>query len=298
MSQENEKLGPPWTTLKILRWTEGYFAKNEIDNPRFEAELLLAHALGMQRIMLYANYERALQPDELNHYRAMVKRRAAQEPVAYITGTRGFWTIELNTDARALIPRPDTEALVSRALDYLPKGSTARVVDVGTGTGAVALALATERPDISVLALDVSAEALSLARENTERLELTSRLTLIESDLLGALPAGWEDVDVIVSNPPYVGLSEKDVMGEEVKMYEPELALYAGEDGLDVIHKLVPQAHAALRDGGWFLCEIGYTQGKRVKAIFEQHGFQNVQITKDLSQHERVVAGQRSGAAS
>ena len=295
MSQESTKLGPPWTTLKILRWTQGYFEKNEIDNPRFEAELLLSHALDLDRMMLYAYFERPLSGEELDTYRAMVKRRVANEPVAYITGSRGFWSIDLKTDARALIPRPDTETLVSGALDFLPEGEKKRVLDIGTGTGAVALALAHDRPEIEVAATDISQDALALARENAAALELTERVTFFEGDLLGALSGEWASgtIDVIVSNPPYVGTSEMDLMDESVKKYEPETALYAGEDGLDVIRRLVPQAYDRLEEGGSFLCEIGFRQGAAVKELFEGQGFKEVKVLKDLGKNDRVVVGRR-----
>lgn len=295
MSQESTKLGPPWTTIKILRWTQGYFEKHGIDNSRFEAELLLSHALDLERMMLYAYFERPLEKDELDNFRAMVKRRVANEPVAYITGSRGFWSIDLKTDHRALIPRPDTETLVSGALDFLPEGEKKRVLDIGTGTGAVALALAHDRPELEVAATDISPDALSLARENADALGLTERVSFFEGDLLGALEgdAAWGSgtIDVIVSNPPYVGTSEMDLMDESVKKYEPETALYAGEDGLDIIRRLVPQVYARLDDGGHFLCEIGFAQGKAVREIFEEQGFADVKVLKDLGKNDRVVLG-------
>lgn len=295
MSTSKEKLGPPWTTLKILTWTIGYFEKHGLDNPRVDAEFLLSHALGLERIMLYAHFDRPLERDELDRFRAMVKRRAQHEPVAYITGERGFWSIDLKTDARALIPRPDTETLVEQALERLPEGAARRVVDVGTGSGAIALAIAHDRPEVEVAATDVSAEALALARENAEALSLTDRVTLLKGDLLDALPGGWRDPapDMIVSNPPYVGEGERDVMGQDVLAHEPHQALFAGEDGLDILRRLVPQSFEALTPGGWLLCEMGYRQGEAVRALFEQSGFEQVELYSDLGGNERVVAGQK-----
>ncbi len=293
MSQQNQKLGPPWTTLKILNWTIGYFERNDIPNPRFDAEMLLSHALGFERIMLYAHFDRPLDKDELSKVRAMIKRRAEHEPVAYITGSRGFWTIELKTDPRALIPRPDTETLVERALEILPEDSDARVVDIGTGSGAIALAIAEERPGARLAATDISAEALALASENAKHLDLTERVDFFEGDLFDALPDEWaqQPLDMIVSNPPYIAAGEVDEMGEDVKKHEPDGALFAGEDGLEIIRRLVPAAFARLKDEGHLLCEIGHRQRGRVVALFEEAGFIHVDVFKDLGQKDPVVVG-------
>lgn len=294
MSDSN-KLGPPWTTLKILNWTTQYFEKNGIPSPRVDAEHLLGHALGLERIMLYAHFDRPLDKDELAKIRGMVKRRAQHEPIAYITGSRGFWTIDLKTDKRALIPRPDTETLVEAALARIPAESTAKIIDVGTGTGAIALAIAHERPTCSLAATDISEDALGLAQENAAALGLTERVEFFQGDLLDALAGAWTaPVDVITSNPPYIGTDEEDVMGEDVKRFEPHQALFAGDKGLDVIEKLVPQAHANLKPDGWFLCEIGYRQADEVRAIFEGAGFCQIEVLKDLGQNDRVVLGRKA----
>jgi release factor glutamine methyltransferase len=282
------ELGPPWTILKLLTWTTRYFEARGIDSARLEAELLLSHTLGLERIMLYARFDQPLEPEELTAFRATVKRRAKREPIAYITGSKGFWTLELKTDARALIPRPDTEALVEKALERLPEGEACRVVDVGTGTGAIALSLASERPEAEVLAVDVSEDALALARENAEANGLSGRVAFAQGDLLEGV-AG--EFDVIVSNPPYVAETERGEMDADVLEWEPELALFAGEDGLAVISRLVPMAREKLKPGGSFLCEIGYRQGPEVVEIFEANGFTEVGIAKDLGSRDRVVFG-------
>lgn len=280
-----------WTTLKLLEWTTDFFSKRGIDSARLDAQLLLSHVLGISRIMLYAEFERPLSPEELDTFRALVKRRSRHEPIAYLTGSRGFWEIELKTDRRALIPRPDTETLVERALKLLPKGQAARVIDVGTGTGAIALALAHDRPELEVLATDRSAEALALAAENAEALDLTARVSLVEADLLDGVD--WRGVDMIVSNPPYIADGERGEMDADVLEFEPHSALFAGEDGLDLIRRLVPQSFEALRPGGHLLCEIGHRQGEATRALFEQAGFAEVAVLKDLGRRDRVVVGQR-----
>lgn len=288
----NEK----WTILRMLEWITGYFEKQGMESPRYEAEVLLEYALKMQRIMIYANFDRPLQPNELDVIRPMVKRRGKHEPMAYITGSRGFYNIDLKTDQRALIPRSDTETLVEAALGLLAKEDVEmlKVVDIGTGTGAIALAMVHENKKIKMAAVDVSADALSLARENAEDLGLTEQVSFYEADLFAGLPSEWVSaLDMVVSNPPYISESELDVMSKGVKEFEPNLALFADDDGLALIKRLVPEAFSALKPAGWFLCEIGFAQGSSVKSIFEQHGFEDVKVLKDLGRNDRVVMGMR-----
>ncbi|MEZ4459310.1 MAG: peptide chain release factor N(5)-glutamine methyltransferase [bacterium] len=280
-----------WTIQRILEWTTDFFRQKQLESPKLEAELLLSHVLKLNRVQLYMHWDRPLVPSELEAYRAVVKRRAMKEPVAYITGERAFWTIELKCDARALIPRNDTETLVEKALDVLGKDSAATVVDVGTGTGVVGLTLAKERPALAVTLVDISDDALALAAENTEALGLTDRVTLLKSDVLAAVPG---PVDLIVSNPPYIAESETDVMGEDVLKFEPKLALFAGKDGLDVIRRLVVESYDRLKPGGHLLFEIGYRQGVAAAALTSEAGFANVRVFKDLGGNDRVVCGQRA----
>ncbi|MGM0554835.1 MAG: peptide chain release factor N(5)-glutamine methyltransferase [Myxococcota bacterium] len=297
MSDEKQatELGPPWTTLKILRWTQGFFEdKGLVDSPRVDAEVLLAHVLGLPRIELYAAFDRPMGPDELAEYRALIKRRLAGEPVAYLTGSRGFWSIDLKTDARALIPRPETEHVVEAALDFLEEDDVdAAVIDVGTGTGAIALALADERPNIRVAATEIDPDTAALARENVEALEFGGRVEVVECDLFEEVSEDFFPADLIVSNPPYIAENERDEVMRDVHENEPHEALYAGEDGLDVIRRLVPEAAERLRSGGQLIVEIGYRQGDAVRGIFEDAGFDNVTVRKDYADHDRVVVGTR-----
>ncbi len=280
-----------WTVLKLLEWTTDFFKKRQLNAPRLEAELLLSYALGMQRIMLYASFDRPMEPSELATFRKLVKRRAAHEPVAYITGSRGFWTLDLKTDARALIPRPDSERLVELACAQLPKGAPSQALDIGTGTGAIALAIASERPQAQVIATDISDDALALARENADALGLTERVRLAQGDLFDALTSSDGPFDVIVSNPPYVGTDELALVATETREHEPHLALFAGADGLDVLRALIPQALSHLKPGGALLCEMGFRQGAAVRALFEEAGYERVVVKQDLARHDRVVMG-------
>lgn len=277
--------------LKLLNWSKGFFADRGHDSPRLDAELLLAHVLGIDRVQLYMQYDRPLGEPELAAYRALVKRRAQHEPVAYLTGTRGFWTLDLATDARALVPRPDTEVLVEEALAKIAEDAVCDVLDVGTGTGAIALAIRSERPHARVTATDVDPATLRLAEHNATTLNLD--VELVESDLFSALVG--RTFDVIVSNPPYV--ADAAELGPGVREFEPSKALFAGADGLDVIRALVRAAPAHLNAGGVLLLEIGYDQAAAVQALLADAGFSEVVVRKDYGGHDRVVGGRLSSAA-
>lgn len=255
------------------------------DTPRLDAEVLLAAALGVDRTALFLDPGREVNGPAVRAFQDAVRRRSAsREPVAYITGTRGFRHIELAVDARVLVPRPETELLVEVALELLGEGE--RVVDVGTGSGAVALALASERPDLRVLATDVSAEALAVARANARRLGLGG-VTFAHGDLL----AGVGEVDVVLSNPPYVAAGRRASLAPEITRHEPPGALFAGEDGLDVIRRLVP---AAATSGARLLAiELGEGQAAAVSALMTEAGFGEVKARRDLAGVERVVVGRR-----
>jgi release factor glutamine methyltransferase len=228
--------------------------------------------------------------EELARFKGLVKRRIGQEPMAYITGSRGFMNIELLTDARALVPRPDTETLVEEALKHLPKDQTLNILDVGTGTGAIALALLHERPQAQAVAVDLSEEALALAKENASALGLEARATFAHADLFDGL-AAQDTFDMIVSNPPYVAESERDEMGPGVVDHEPSMALFAGDDGLDILRRLIPNALPHLKPGARLLCEMGYAQGDAVRALFVDAGFTQVEVIQDINRKDRVVSG-------
>ena len=244
-----------------------------VDTPRLDAQVLLAHVLGADRSALFLAPRRELTPDEAGRFRDLVTRRwREREPVAYLTGVKGFRRLELEVDPRVLVPRPETEHLVEAALD-LPEG--ARVVDVGTGSGAVALALKDERPDLSVVATDASADALDVARANARRLGLDVEFLL--GDLLEPVDGA---VDAVVSNPPYVEAGA--ALPPEVARHEPAGALFGGDDGLDVVRRLVAQARAP-----FLALEIGEGQAPAVMSLC--HGFSDVSVVRDLAGIERVV---------
>ena len=245
------------------------------DSPRLDAELLLAHVLGVGRAGLIAAPERELEPDEARAFMDLAARRRGREPVAYILGSKGFRTIELAVDVRVLVPRPETEHVVEAALS-LPEG--ARVADVGTGSGAIALALKSERPDLSVVATDSSAAALEVARGNAARLGL--EVEFLHGDLLGPVTG---KLDAVVSNPPYVATG--DHLPPDIALHEPREALLAGPDGLDVIRRLIVAAAGV----PFLALEVGAGQAPAVAELM--NAWPRVEAVRDLAGHERVVVG-------
>jgi release factor glutamine methyltransferase len=269
---------------EVLGLATEHLAKTS-DTARLDAELLLAHALGRTRIELYTDFDRPLNETELTAYRELVARRARHEPVAYLLGEWGFRRLTLAVDARALIPRPETEIVVERCLERLRGLEAPRVLDVGTGSGAIALALADEHEGAHVTAIDVSVEALELARANAERTGLA--IELREHDLRDGLPEGpW---DLVVSNPPYVEPAELDTLMPDVREYEPHVAL-VGEGATEAVAR---SAYAVLRPGAWLVLEIGHGQAAQTLALLAGLGYGETVATKDLAGRERVVEGRR-----
>ncbi len=269
----------------MLRRSTEHLAAHGSETPRLDAELLLAHALGMERIELYMGLDRPLEPGELEEARALVARRAAREPLQYVLGSWGFRRLMLAVDRRALIPRPETEIVVERCLELLDGLAGPRVLDVGTGSGAIALAIADEHRDARVTAIDVSVDALALARENAARTGLA--VELLEHDLDDGLPEGpWE---LVVSNPPYVDPSDRSSLEPEVRDWEPPTALFGREATPGVAHG----ARGVLVEGGVLVLEVGDDQATAVVGLLESLGYGGVRTTRDLTGRERVVEGRR-----
>jgi release factor glutamine methyltransferase len=270
----------------VLRRAAEHLGKTS-ETARLDAELLLAHSLGRERIELYTDFDRPLSDAELDSYRALVARRARREPVAYILGEWGFRRLTLAVDPRALIPRPETEIVVERCIARLRSVEAPRVLDVGTGTGAIALALADELPGALVTGIDVSADALALARENVARTGLD--VELLEHDLRAGLPAGpW---DLVVSNPPYVEPDELDTLMPDVRDFEPHLALV----GRGATEAVAQAALDALEPGGWLVLEVGDGQAAAIAALLDDLGYADVATTADLTGRDRVLEGRRVG---
>ncbi|GAB1408349.1 peptide chain release factor N(5)-glutamine methyltransferase [Thermomonas brevis] len=253
-----------------------------------EAAILLAHALGRSRGWLYAHGGDALDAAAVARFHALAAARAEGEPVAYLTGRQGFWTLDLAVGPAVLVPRPETERLVELALERLPAGAAPRIADLGTGSGAIALALAKERPRARVVATDASPAALELARGNATRNGI-GNVAFREGDWLA--PLAGETFDLIASNPPYIADDDPHLSRGDLR-FEPPMALSCGADGLDAIRVIAAAAPAHLRPGGWLLLEHGWEQGPAVRALLRQAGLVEVETARDLEQRDRVTLGQ------
>jgi len=252
-----------------------------------DAQWLLAHALGQPHSWLYAHADEPVDAATTERFASLVERRHRGEPVAYLIGRRGFWKFELQVTPDTLIPRPETELLVERALELLPRDAASRVADLGTGTGAIALALAFERPRARVVATDASARALEVARSNARALRLDN-VAFAMGDWLDAL--GHARFDLIASNPPYIAAADPH-LGEGDLRFEPPSALASGRDGLDAIRRIARDAGHHLEPGGWLLLEHGFDQGGAVRSLLAAAGFEEVRTERDLEGRERVSVG-------
>jgi len=255
---------------------------------RRDAELLLMHTIARDRVYLLTHPETLLTPEQAAVYEEWIARRMRHEPVQYITGEQEFFGLTFRVTPNVLIPRPETEHLVEAALARVDRHAALRIADIGTGSGAIAVALAHALPNARITALDISPSALAVARENAERHEFGSRIRFVQSDLLDAVAGG--QFDMIVSNPPYV--AEDEDLEPQVRDYEPASALIAGPEGLDVYRRLIPQAQAALKPGGWLLLEIGHGQREALEDLLA--GWSDVSFIADLQGIPRVACAQRA----
>jgi len=258
---------------------------------RLDAESLAMHVLGQDRAYLYAHPGLELSPHELSDYSALIERRGSGEPLQYITGHQEFWRLDLRVTPAVLIPRPETEHAVEAALELLRGIQSPRVIDVGTGSGCIALALAFELPQAELEAVDISAEALDVARGNAERLGLAARVRFGRSDLLEAHLGTGPVFDMVISNPPYVGENEADKLQIEVREHEPHCALFGGQEGLDVYRRLIPQASEVLKPGGWLVMEMGYSQEHGIRGLLGN--WKELRTIPDLQGIPRVLIARR-----
>lgn len=301
--------GNPWTPIQLTRWSGAYLREKGVEGGRLDAEYILAHVLGLRRLDLYLQHDRPLLPGELDAFKGLLRRRAAREPLQHVLGSASFRGLDLLSDSRALIPRPETEVLVEEVLawsrearpDLLPPAEEGENVmgrtklllalDIGTGTGAISLSLLKEGPFGRVVATDASPQALALARANAERNGLSGALELRAGSLFGPVQEG-ERFHVVVSNPPYVPEGDKPGLAPEVRDWEPAMALFAGPEGLDVLLPLVDGVLDHLLPGGLLALEVGLGQAGRVaRAVEETGGFREIRIRPDLAGRERVVLG-------
>ncbi len=273
-----------WTILSLLEWTTEYFRSKEISTPRLDAELLLAYVLEKDRIYLYTHFDKPINFQERQKYKQLVKRRAQREPYAYIIGEKEFMSLSFKVNSSVLIPRPETELIVEQAIAIAKTKSDLRVLEIGTGSGAIAVSIAYYCKNSQVFAGDISEAALNIAVANAARHQVT--IDFRQSDLLAAF-LGDSAFDLIVANLPYIPDHEYERLMPEVREYEPRHALVAGEDGLDLYRRMIPQTSNMLNDGGSMLLEIDCEQGEKILGLLET--FPEKIVIKDYSCLDRVV---------
>ncbi len=270
-----------WTVRELLAWSRTWFEQKGVESPRLTAELLLAHVLEVARIRLYVDIERPLEKAELARYRELVQRRAKGEPVQYLVGGAEFYGRRFKVDPRALIPRPETELLVERALRHREASVPFRFLDVGCGSGIIGLTLAAERAEATGVLVDLSPDAAALARENAALLGVEGRVDVRVGDLLA--PVTGESFDVVAANLPYIPEGEKDSLAVHIREHEPHLALFSGADGLDAYRRLVPDLAGVVSPGGLVVLEHHEAHGENLPALFLATEWRDVTSERDLA---------------
>ena len=282
-----------WTIKKLLEWVTGYFEEKGVDAPRLSAELLLCHVLVLERIQLYTLYDRVVDGQQLAQLRQFVKRASEHEPIAYLVGRCEFYSLPLSITPDCLIPRPETENLVEKAISFLRNRSGSQhVLDLCTGSGCIAAAIAKNVNDSQIVATDISDAALKVAAENIEKLKLADKVKLLCGDLFNPIIEGLDDgrFDLIVSNPPYVSEAEYDGLDKNVKEYEPSSALLAGTDGLDIYKRIAKRVDGFIKPDGILMMEMGYAQGPAVHDLLEKTDtFKTITIEKDFANNDRIA---------
>jgi release factor glutamine methyltransferase len=277
------------TVLDIIKKTTEFLAGKDVENPRLNAEHLVGHALGLQRMQLYLQFERPMVESELEQIRGMVRRRGHREPLQYILGETDFFGVTLKVDRRALIPRPETEHLLSLVVAKMPQ-APATILDLGTGSGAIALGLAAHYPAAHVTALDLSADAVALARENARSLALEDRVSILQSDWFDQIAVAAK-FELIVANPPYLSEQETASTLTEVRDFEPRIALTPGTTGLEAYRLIISQAPSHLERGGLIAMETGTAQHEELARMFTSAGYSRFEFARDLAERPRYAFG-------
>ena len=286
-----------WTIQKLLQWIANYLTERNVDAPRLSAELLLSSVLQCKRIDLYARYNTVVGKEQLDELHGLVKRAGQHEPVAYLVGKTEFYSLELEITPDCLIPRPETELLVQRAIEYLrTRDGVQHVLDLCTGSGCIAVAIARHHRQARVIATDISSAGLDVAARNVATHDLDERVELLCGDLFEPLVPQLDvaPFDLIVCNPPYVSAAEYEALDKNVKDYEPRLALWAGDDGLDVYRRIVQRVDEFLKSGAPLMLEIGYAQGPAVRDLLDTTGlFAEIKIEKDQNNNDRIATARK-----
>lgn len=299
MQNQNRLRPNEWTIIKLVQWATTYFETHKIDSPRTTAEILLSHVLNSRRIDLYLNYDQPLTPDELQGFKALIKRRMNHEPVAYILGRKEFWSMDLCVTRDVLIPRPETECLVEKSLEILAAGAgvnSKRILELGTGCGAIIIALASENPRHAFWATDISINAIRIARQNALQHHLDGRIQFVAGDWFAPLDSKTGLFDLIVSNPPYIKSGDLKQLEPEIHAYEPLQALDGTTDGLDCLRHIIGSAARFLKSGGTLILEIGHDQKASLKQIIEKcNEYERIHFYQDYSGYDRILQMNKKG---
>ena len=282
-----------WSVVDLLEWTTGYFQQHGVPNPRLDAEVLLGHLLKKSRLQLYLHFEMPVFQEHLTPFRELIQKRIAHTPVSYLTNRKEFMSLDFYVDERVLIPRPETEQLVETILTA-ETGNVQRLLELGTGSGVIATSLAVQQAEWEIVATDISEPALAVARKNAEIHACTAQIQFLSGDLfepVAALSANGEaPFDWIVCNPPYIKNTERDTLHPDVRDHEPEIALFAGDDGLDVIRRLIAEAPTYLAPMGKLILEIGATQANTLRTLLAaESAYATYKLFKDYAGKERIV---------
>lgn len=282
-----------WRVVDLLNWTTQYFEQHGIPNPRLDAEVLLAHLLEKSRLQLYLHFEMPVFQEHLTPYRELIKKRIEHTPVSYLTNRKEFMSLDFYVDERVLIPRPETEQLVETILRE-KTGNSERLLELGTGSGVIATSLAVHQPEWEIIATDISEPALAVAQKNAETHAHAAQIKFLTGDLFEPIkainPAGNIQFDWIVCNPPYVKKTEWDTLSPDIRDYEPEIALFAGDDGLAVIRRLIAEAPEYLAPNGKLILEIGETQADTVRPLIDaEPAYCTYKLLKDYAEKERIL---------
>jgi len=294
-----------WTIQKLLNWVVEYFTNKGVDSPRLSAELLLSHVVGLKRIELYTQFDKPVTKQQLDKLHELVKRAGQHEPIAYLTGKAEFYSLQFNVTPDCMIPRPETELLAERAIEFLrTRSGTQFVCDLCTGCCCIAVAIAKNASGAQIIATDISDAALRVAAANVEKYQLKDRIELLQGDLFDPImpaldveklvPDSDRGFDLIVCNPPYVSAPEFEALDKNVKDYEPKLALHAGDNGLDIYRRICEKVDQFLKPDAALMLEIGFAQGQVIKELLKKAGaFAEIKIEKDLHNNDRIATARK-----
>ncbi len=281
------------TVLELLQLTSDYFAKKGIDSPRLNAELLLSHVLGCKRLDLYLSFDKPVQESEVNRYRETVRKRGAFTPLQYIIGETDFYGITLKVNSQVLIPRPETELLVEKAITIARSNKVTSILDIGTGSGNIAIVLARELPETLITAIDISNDALNLAKENAERYQVLRNVQFLQCDILQENEVLQKKYSMIVSNPPYVSSDEYPALQKEITLYEPRIAVTDEADGYRFYRRIIQLSSSLLEPGGMVIFEMALGQAEEIHKLLQAGGFTNIECMKDYQGIERIISGRK-----